>query len=87
MGSPTSLGVLYRCNERDVLQALQTGNPPATARGTSRGIKNWNHATELLKLHSESVWHRDATMYCRMTEQGKFSCGQRMKERNKTLFA
>ena len=51
----------------------QRGNPPATARGawTSRGIRDWNHATELLKLHSETSWHKDAIMYCRMAEQGR----------------
>ena len=51
----------------------QKGNPPATVRGawTSRGIKDWNYATELLKLHNESSWHRDAVVYFRMAEQGK----------------
>ena len=35
---------------------------PANAQGvwTTRGIKDWNHATEMLKLHNESKWHKDA---------------------------
>ena len=51
----------------------KSGNSPVTARGawTTRGIKDWNHATELLKLHNESKWHRDSTVYVRMAEQGE----------------
>ena len=78
----------------------QKVNPPATARGawTSRGMKDWNHATELLKLHNESSWHRDAVVYSRMAEQGKsqsvleMHCSaaarrlQERKERNKTIL-
>ncbi len=51
------------------------GNPPPTARGawTTRGMKDWNHATEQLKEHSQSKskWHRDAIIYARMAEQGE----------------
>lgn len=51
----------------------KSGNSPITARGawTSRGIKDWNHATEQLKLHSQSKWHRDSVVYVRMSEQGE----------------
>ena len=47
------------------------GNPPSTARGawTTRGIRDWNHATEQLKEHSLSKWHRDALIHARMAEQ------------------
>ena len=47
------------------------GKPPSTARGawTSRGILDWNHATELLKLHSGSKWHNDAVLMSRIVEQ------------------
>ena len=47
------------------------GKPPSTARGawTSRGITDWNHATEHLKNHSESKWHQDAVVTARMAEQ------------------
>ena len=49
------------------------GNPPSTARGawTTRGIRDWNHATEQLKEHSLSKWHRDALIHARMAEQGE----------------
>ena len=47
------------------------GKPPSTASGTwtSRGITDWNHATEWLKNHSESKWHQDAVATARMAEQ------------------
>ena len=35
----------------------------------SRGICNWNHTTELLKLHDTAKWHRDAAIVARMAEQ------------------
>ena len=49
------------------------GNAPSTARGawTTRGIQDWNHATEQLKEHSQSKCHRDAVIHARMGEQGK----------------
>ena len=51
----------------------KSGTAPATARGvwTTRGIKDWNHATELLKLHSQSKWHRDSVVFARMAEQAE----------------
>lgn len=51
------------------------GKPPANARGawTSRGIADWNHATEMLKLHNDSKWHKDAAMAARMAEQSQHS--------------
>ena len=47
------------------------GKTPVTARGawTSRGINDWNHATELLKLHNNSKWHKDGAIAARMAEQ------------------
>ena len=47
------------------------GKPPATARRawTSRGVTDWNHATELLKLHNQSKWHQDGVITARMAEQ------------------
>ena len=35
----------------------------------SEGIKRWNHATEMLKEHNNSQWHRDAVITSRMAEQ------------------
>ena len=45
----------------------KSGNSPTTARG----VKDWNHATELLKLHSQSKWHKDSVVFVRMSEQGE----------------
>ena len=47
------------------------GNAPAGCRGawTTRGVKDWNHATELLKQHMHSQWHRDAAVTAAMAEQ------------------
>lgn len=47
------------------------GKPPATARGawTTRGIVDWNHGTELLKMHNESNWHKESALTARMAEQ------------------
>ena len=38
------------------------GRPPPSVKGgwTTRGIVDWNYATELLKGHSESKWHQDS---------------------------
>ena len=55
------------------------GKPPATARGatsrgvgTSRGVADWNHATELLKWHKQSKWwHQDGVITARMAEQAQ----------------
>ena len=51
----------------------KSGNSPVTARGawTTRRIKDWNHATELLKHHNETKWHRDSAVFVRMAEQGE----------------
>ena len=40
------------------------GKPPAGSRGAwkTKGISDWNHATELLKHHADCQWHRDATV-------------------------
>ena len=47
------------------------GKPPPTTRGawTSRGVTDWNHATELLKLHSNAKWHKESAVAARMAEQ------------------
>ena len=47
------------------------GKPPPTARGawTSRGVTDWNHATELLKLRSNAKWHKESAVAARMAEQ------------------
>ena len=44
------------------------GQPPLKTKGgwTSRGICDWNHATELLKLHDSAKWHKDAAIAARM---------------------
>ena len=51
----------------------RSGNAPSTAKcsWTTRGIQDWNHATEQLKQHSQSKCHRDAVIHARMAEQGK----------------
>ena len=47
------------------------GKPPAGLRGgwTTRGITDWNHASELLKQHADSLWHGDAAGTAAMTQQ------------------
>ena len=47
------------------------GKAPLTAKGgwTSWGICDWNHATELLKLHNDTKWHKDAAVDARMAKQ------------------
>ena len=49
------------------------GKPPAGSRGawTTRGITDWNHATELLKQHADSQWHRNAAAMAAMAEQAE----------------
>ena len=46
------------------------GRPPPSAKGgwTTRGIVDWNHATELLKQHSGSKWHQDSSVTARMAK-------------------
>ena len=34
-------------------------------------MKDWNHATELLKQHMHSQWHRDAAVTAAMVEQAE----------------
>ena len=34
----------------------------------TRGIVDWNHATELLKQHSGSKWHQDSSITGRMAK-------------------
>jgi len=47
------------------------GKPPGTARGawTSRGVCDWNNATEDVKAHIDSQWHQDASVAARMAKQ------------------
>ena len=49
------------------------GNTPAECRGawTTRGVKDWNHATKLLKQHMHSQWHRDAVVAAAMAKQAE----------------
>ena len=51
------------------------GHPPLKTKGgwTVRGICDWNHATELLKLHDSAKWHKDAAIAARMAEQSASS--------------
>ena len=46
------------------------GRPPPSAKGgwRTRGIVDWNHATELLKQHSGSKWHQDLSVTARMAK-------------------
>ena len=57
------------CFESNTCQKY--GNAPAGCRGawTTRGVKYWNHVTELLKQHMRSQWHRDAAVTAAMAEQ------------------
>ena len=59
----------------------QWGNPPAGSRGawTTRGITDWNHASELSKQHSDSMWHRDSATTAAMAQQLE-SSGQSVLE-------
>ncbi len=47
------------------------GHLPLKAKGgwTVREICDWNHATELLKLHDSAKWHKDAAIAARMAKQ------------------
>ena len=47
------------------------GKPPAGSRGgwTTRGITDWNHASDQLKQHADSLWHRDAAATAAMVQQ------------------
>ena len=49
------------------------GSPPAGSRGawTIRGVTDWNHATELLKQHAGSQWHRKAAATAAMAHQAE----------------
>ena len=49
------------------------GKPSAGTRGvwTTKGMVDWNHATELLKQHADSKWHRDAAVSAAMAKQAE----------------
>ena len=49
------------------------GNAAAGCRyaWTTKGVKDWNHATELLKQHMCSQWHKDAAVTAAMAEQAE----------------
>ena len=44
--------------------------PPVSAKGgwSTRGIVDWNHATELLKQYSGSIWYQDSSITARMAK-------------------
>ena len=44
--------------------------PPPSGNGgcMTRGIVDWNHATELLKQHSGSKWQQDSSITARMAK-------------------
>ena len=46
------------------------GRPPPSEKGgwRTRGIVDWNHATELLKQHIGSKWHQDSSITARMAK-------------------
>ena len=47
------------------------GKCPPGSKGalTTRGMVDWNHATELLRQHADSQWHRDLAATAAMAEQ------------------
>ena len=49
------------------------GKSLAGCRGAwkTRRITDWNHATELLKQHADSQWHRDAAAAAAIAEQAE----------------
>ena len=74
LGKGVSLGHLYESSPADGLFCAicqRWGKPPAGTRGawTMKGVVDWNHATELLKQHADSKWHRDAAAYAAMAKQ------------------
>ena len=43
--------------------------PPSAKGGrTTRGVADWNHATDLLKQHCGSKWHQDSSITARMAK-------------------
>ena len=77
--------VVYVCQKWD--------KPPAGSRSgwTTRGITDWNHASELLKQHADSLWHRDAAATSAMAQQVERSgsvareAAERM-QRNRSIY-
>ncbi len=69
------LGLLHKSNRWHVLSCVPKcyGPASATARGawTVKGVKDWNHATEMLKQHNASKCHKDSVVSARMAEQAK----------------
>ena len=51
-----------------VCQKSGTPPPSASLKKKKRGIMDWNHATEMLKQHNTSQWHRDAVLAPTMDE-------------------
>ena len=49
------------------------GHPSAGSRGAwiSKGISDWSHATEVLKLHGESQYHQYAAVSASMSQQAE----------------
>ena len=50
---------------------MKWGKPPPSTKGgwTARGISDWNHASELIKQHESSRWHKDSVFTARMAQQ------------------
>ena len=73
MGDPLPLALLHTNDGMFHNTCQKYGNAPAGCRGawTTRGVKDWNHATELLKQHMRSQWHRDAVVTAAMAEQAE----------------
>ena len=52
---------------------MKCRRPPPSAKGgwMTRGIVEWNHATELLEQHSGSKWHQDSSITARLAKHAK----------------
>lgn len=70
-GSPTQVTVSQSQPKATSSQAVVKDVGMADLPKSQRKRINWNHATEMLKLHNESKWHRDSTVYVQMAEQGE----------------
>ena len=68
------LGFRVQCEDPKVgmfcTHCKKWGRLPPSAKGgwRTRGIVDWNHATELLKQHSGSKWHQDSSITARMAK-------------------
>ena len=78
-----SLGEIYpwvQCEDPKVAMfytlCKKWGRPPPSAKGgwRTRGIVDWNRATELLKNLSGSKWHQDSSITARMAKHAMCRC-------------